>query len=69
MPKPKAVIDYQECFPENCSEGICQAAFACERRVIWQEEAHQPPIIFSEKCLSCRDCLVACPQQAIRIVS
>jgi len=67
MPKPKAVIDYQECTPERCEGGICQASLFCKHRVIWQEEIYQPPIVFSEKCLSCRDCLEACPQSAIRI--
>ena len=66
MPQTKIVVDYSRCDPEGCEEGICAAALVCEKKVLRQEGPGEMPDFFPSMCLGCTDCLIACPQGAIR---
>lgn len=72
MPKPKAVVKYDECAPEKCSpnDGICCAVEACTYHILKQEEAFESPILFPlDMCQGCGDCVHACSLDAIFLVN
>ena len=68
MPKQTVVVDYHACQPEVCEDGICQAALACEKKVITQEAPYEMPDTKASMCLSCSDCVQACPTNAVRVI-
>ena len=43
MPKKTAVIDYQNCEPKYCENGVCEAVMACQRKVLRQGEPFEKP--------------------------
>ena len=68
MPKKMAVVDYQECRPEECEDGICLAVLACPKKLLSQEDKYEMPDPVPNMCLGCGECLEACPLKAIRLV-
>jgi hypothetical protein len=40
MPKQMVVVNYRECHPEECEEGICLAVLACPKNILSQEEPY-----------------------------
>jgi len=66
MPKPKAIVDPARCQPDACPEGACQAAQVCPKGILRQDAAYEVPYTSSDLCMSCFDCLKACPRKAIR---
>ena len=68
MPIKTAVINYQQCDPRRCDEGICAAVLVCERKVLKQEEPYEkpdPPML----CVGCGTCVIACPNNAVILIS
>jgi Fe-S-cluster-containing hydrogenase component 2 len=68
MPKRNIAIDYQQCDPKSCPDGICQAALLCERKVLYQKTPFELPDANSGMCLGCSLCLNACPRSALRMM-
>ncbi len=68
MPRKMALVVYDKCHPEQCDSGVCAAAMACTRKLLWQEAPHQIPIPNPAYCRACGDCVRACPAKAITIV-
>ncbi|MBI2869515.1 MAG: 4Fe-4S binding protein [Chloroflexi bacterium] len=64
MPK-RALVDFELCQPGWC--GVCAAAAACRRRLIWQESPGEPPMPDPSLCRGCGDCARACPFAAIEV--
>jgi len=65
-----AVIDYEACEPEYCDplQGICKAIQACSHELLIQEEAGDPPMLYSTRmCVGCGDCVRACSLKVISI--
>ena len=68
MSKPNAVVDYQVCDLEKCSQdGICPACKHCKHKVLKQEKPGEPPVQFG-LCQGCATCVTACPLKAIRMM-
>ena len=67
MPKRLAVIDYEKCHPDRCTDGVCLAAKACEKKLMKQLEPYEPPMMRGSMCKACTDCVKACPLGAISI--
>lgn len=67
MPSKMALVDYNRCKPGKCENGICLAAVACERKLLMQEAAGEPPMPNPSLCKGCGDCVRACPLDAIKI--
>ena len=68
--KSFALVDYGICNPNKCNpdEGICPAVAACSHKVIKQlDGVFQQPMIFTDMCMGCWDCIEACPLDAIKI--
>lgn len=64
-----ARVAYDKCHPEQCDGGICAAARACSRRLLWQEAPGEIPVTDPTLCQGCGDCGRACPAEAIQIVA
>jgi len=64
-----ALVDFNKCRPENCAEGKCIAAAACPRKLLKQEKSFEPPMANPSICRACGDCVRACPQKAVKIVT
>ncbi len=65
-----AAIDYLTCDPAKCDpdKGLCSAVSACEHKILKQlDDAFEPPMIFQNLCMACRDCIEACPLGAIHM--
>ena len=45
MPKPMAVVDYEECHPEQCEKEFCVAVVACPTKTLKQEAAYEVPYL------------------------
>ena len=69
MARKTALLDYNRCSPGECAGGICEAAQACLSRLLRQEEPYLVPMAEPSFCRACGDCIRACPQQAIQMVS
>ncbi|MBN1625440.1 MAG: hypothetical protein JW944_02860 [Deltaproteobacteria bacterium] len=62
-------MSYDICDPKKCSpgEGICASASACTHKVMKQIDGKfQPPIVFQDMCMGYRDCIDACPLNAVQ---
>lgn len=68
MPKKSVVVDYQACDPQQCENGICLAALACEKKVLTQEAPFELPETKAGMCLGCSLCIQACPKGAIHML-
>jgi heterodisulfide reductase subunit A-like polyferredoxin len=69
MPRKMALLDYSKCIPGGCSEGVCVAALACPSRLLHQEAPYSIPMPEPSACRACGECVRACPQKAIQLVS
>ena len=69
MTKKMALLDFEKCRPDGCDGGICAAAQACPSRLMKQEAPYETPMPEPFACRACGDCVRACPQKAIRIIS
>ncbi|MBN1370035.1 MAG: 4Fe-4S binding protein [Dehalococcoidaceae bacterium] len=67
MPAKTAIIDFNRCRPDECSDGVCPAALACRRKILVQEKPGEIPMVNPAICRSCSDCVRACPLNAIKI--
>ena len=68
MPRKIVGIDYSVCDPKKCKDGICQAALACEKKLLTQEAPYEMPDVKASMCMSCALCVEACPQGAVRVM-
>ena len=69
MPRKMAMLDYTKCVPEKCTDGVCAAALTCPSKLLKQEEPFAIPMPEPSACRACGDCVRACPQKAIQIMS
>ena len=69
MARKMALLDYSKCRPGSCEGGICAAAAVCPSKLLKQEEPFAPPMPEPSACRACGECVRACPQQAMRIVT
>ncbi len=67
MPGKMALVDFNKCSPEQCKDGVCAAALACERKLLKQEASYAAPMTGVSLCRACGDCVRACPMRAIGI--
>jgi translation initiation factor RLI1 len=67
--KKMALVDFQKCHPAQCDSGTCEAAQACERKLLRQEANYEIPMTDPALCRGCGDCVRACPLKAIKIVT
>ncbi|RLC27840.1 MAG: ferredoxin [Deltaproteobacteria bacterium] len=66
--KSFASVNYEICNPGKCNpyEGRCAAVPACSHKVLKQlDGVFEPPMVFQDLCMGCRDCIEACPIDAI----
>ena len=68
MPKQAAFINYQLCEPKLCEHGICQAAQACPRKLLKQEDPFEMPDPYTNMCIGCGICVRACPKKAVQMI-
>lgn len=68
MPKKNVAIDYRACDPKKCKDGICQAALACEKKLLTQKAPYEMPDAKASMCLSCAVCVQACPKKAVYVI-
>ncbi|MDP2744794.1 MAG: 4Fe-4S binding protein [Dehalococcoidia bacterium] len=64
---PKAFLRIENCQPERCDRGICQARKHCPVKAIFQEEPHEVPFLSAGMCNGCAKCIEACPLKAISL--
>ena len=68
MPGKMALVNYNQCRPEQCDNGVCAAALACPRKLLKQEAPYETPMPDPALCQACGDCVRACPRQAVQII-
>ncbi len=68
MSKKMVVIDYGECRPETCEQGICLAVLACPHKVLRQEAPYEMPDPSPAVCVGCGKCAQVCPYRAVQMV-
>ena len=68
MPKQMAVVDYGQCQPEKCDNGICLAVLASPSKILKQEAPYEMPDPSPAMCVGCGLCVQACPLKAIRLM-
>lgn len=69
MTRKLALLDYHKCRPGACEDGICAAAQVCPSKLLLQEVPYTMPVPEPSACRACGDCVRACPQKAIQLVS
>jgi translation initiation factor RLI1 len=69
MLKKMALLDFNKCRPGECDGGVCAAARACPSGLLKQEAPFTIPQPEPYACRACGECVRACPQKAIRIIS
>ena len=67
IPKKTALVDYNKCHPEECNNGVCNAAQACTLKLLRQEAPFDIPMPDPFSCRACGDCIKACPLKAIQL--
>jgi translation initiation factor RLI1 len=68
MPKPIAVINYDQCQPLLCDNGICNAVIACPHDFLYQEKAFELPEPRPSMCVGCGVCTQACLNDAVLMI-
>ncbi len=68
MPRKMAVVDYNNCRPEQCDSGICVAALACPHKFLKQEAPYDVPMPNPLTCKDCARCVLACPLRSIKLM-
>ncbi len=68
MPGKIALINFAECHPDQCENGVCVAVAACSHKLLKQEAPFEIPMTDPAICQGCGDCARACPLKAIKIV-
>jgi translation initiation factor RLI1 len=69
MLKKMALLDFSKCKPEACADGVCAAAQVCPSKLLRQEAPFSVPLPEPSACRACGECVRACPQKALQIVS
>jgi len=69
LSRKMALLDFEKCRPELCDGGICAAAQACPSKLLQQEAPYAMPVPEPSACRACGECVRACSQKAIRIIS
>ncbi|HUT68621.1 MAG TPA: 4Fe-4S binding protein [Dehalococcoidales bacterium] len=69
MARKLALLDYYKCRPDACEGGVYASAQVCPSKLLKQEAAYTVPMPEPSSCRACGDCVRACPQKAIRLVS
>jgi len=69
MLRKMALLDYNKCRPGACTGGICAAARVCPSGLLRQEMPYAMPEPEPSACRACGDCVRACPQKALQIIS
>jgi translation initiation factor RLI1 len=64
-----ALVNYYECHPDKCADGICEAISECPMKLITQEEPYAIPMTDPLACKGCGSCVRACKAKAIKIVT
>ena len=64
-----ALLDFNKCHPERCPEGVCPAVALCPSKLLRQEAPFSIPMPEPFGCRACGECVRACPERAISIVS
>jgi translation initiation factor RLI1 len=67
MPGKRALVQFDDCRPACCRDGVCQAMLACKHKLIKQEKPAEIPLFSPSSCQGCGDCVRACPRQAVKI--
>lgn len=62
---PKAFLRIEDCQPDLCDRGICQARKHCPIKAIFQEGPHEVPFLSAGMCNGCGKCTDYCPAKAV----
>ena len=68
--KKSCVIDFEKCSPHthDGGHGLCDAAIACPKKLIEQEDPFDAPFLMSKAmCTGCGKCASACSLHAVTI--
>jgi heterodisulfide reductase subunit A-like polyferredoxin len=65
MASKTVLVNFAECHPENCENGRCKAAMACNYKLLKQENNYENPMAAPWACRGCGDCARACPLKAV----
>jgi Fe-S-cluster-containing hydrogenase component 2 len=68
MAGKRVLVDYRRCDPARCEGGVCPAALACTKKLLYQESPGDPPMTDPSTCKGCMDCVRVCPWGAIKLV-
>jgi translation initiation factor RLI1 len=69
MSRKMVLVNFAKCRPENCENGLCKAAGACNYKLLKQENIYETPMADPSACRGCGDCVRACPLKAILIAN
>jgi translation initiation factor RLI1 len=69
MLRKMALLDFNKCRPGACPGGVCAAAEVCPSRLLKQEAPYSMPETEPSACRACGECVRACPQKALQIIS
>ena len=67
MPPKMALVDFNQCHPDECPDGVCAAVTACPRQLLRQDTPFKTPMPNPSLCKGCGDCARACPLDAISV--
>ncbi len=67
MTGKRALVDYRKCDPATCEGGVCIAARACPKKILYQEEPGEAPLTNPGNCKGCSECARVCPLGAIKV--